>query len=70
VAFAGATEISQLKRSFAELAGFLFRDNVFPHGTYLMTGTGVVPPDSFTLHSGDEIRIAIEPIGTLVNPVA
>jgi len=68
-AFTGATEISQLKRSFAELAGFLFRDNVFPHGTYLMTGTGVVPPDSFTLQSGDEIRIAIEPIGTLVNSV-
>jgi 2-dehydro-3-deoxy-D-arabinonate dehydratase len=70
VAFAGATEISQLKRTFAELAGFLFRDNVFPHGTYLMTGTGVVPPDGFTLHSGDEIRITIDPIGTLVNPVA
>ncbi len=35
-----------------------------------MTGTGIVPPDSFTLHAGDEIRITIEPIGTLVNPVA
>ncbi len=68
--FAGATEISQIKRGFTELAGFLFRDNAFPHGTYLMTGTGVVPPDSFTLASGDEIRITIEPIGTLVNPVA
>jgi 2-dehydro-3-deoxy-D-arabinonate dehydratase len=68
--FTGATEINQLKRSFAELAGFLFRDNLFPHGTYLMTGTGVVPPDSFTLQSGDEIRITIEPIGTLVNQVA
>ena len=69
-AFTGATAISQIKRTFTELAEFLFRDNAFPHGAYLMTGTGVVPPDSFTLRSGDEIRITIEPIGTLVNPVA
>ena len=68
--FTGATAISQIKRTFTELAEFLFRDNTFPHGAYLMTGTGVVPPDSFTLRSGDEIRITIEPIGTLVNPVA
>ncbi len=68
--FTGATKLSQLKRSFTELAEFLFRDNNFPHGAYLMTGTGVVPPDDFTLHSGDEIRITIEPIGTLVNTVA
>ena len=67
--FSGATELGQLKRTFAELAGFLFRDNSFPNGTYLMTGTGIVPPDSFTLHAADEIRITIEPIGTLVNPV-
>jgi 2-dehydro-3-deoxy-D-arabinonate dehydratase len=70
VAFAGATQISQIKRTFAELAGFLFRDNSFPRGAYLMTGTGIVPPDSFTLRGGDEIRITIEPIGTLVNTVA
>jgi len=70
VAFTGTTAISQIKRSFAELAEYLFRDNRFPHGTYLMTGTGVVPPDTFTLRSGDEIRITIEPIGTLVNTVA
>ncbi|HET7538148.1 MAG TPA: fumarylacetoacetate hydrolase family protein [Candidatus Didemnitutus sp.] len=69
-AFSGATAISQIKRGFTELAEFLFRDNSFPNGTYLMTGTGVVPPDNFTLQSGDEIRITIEPIGTLVNPVA
>jgi 2-dehydro-3-deoxy-D-arabinonate dehydratase len=69
-AFSGATEISQIKRGFAELAEFLFRDNTFPQGAYLMTGTGVVPPDGFTLQTGDEIRITIEPIGTLVNPVA
>jgi len=69
-AFTGSTQISQIKRKFPELAEFLFRDNSFPRGTYLMTGTGVVPPDSFTLRSGDEIRITIEPIGTLVNAVA
>jgi 2-dehydro-3-deoxy-D-arabinonate dehydratase len=69
-AFSGATTISQIKRTFTELAEYLFRDNAFPHGAYLMTGTGVVPPDTFTLRSGDEIRITIAPIGTLVNPVA
>jgi 2-dehydro-3-deoxy-D-arabinonate dehydratase len=68
--FSGSTKIDQIKRSFTELAGFLFRDNSFPNGTYLLTGTGIVPPDAFTLNSGDEIRITIEPIGTLVNPVA
>ena len=68
--FSGSTQISQIKRPFAELAEYLFRDNSFPVGAYLMTGTGVVPPDSFTLRSGDEIRITIEPIGTLINTVA
>ncbi len=68
--FTGSTQISQIKRTFPELAEFLFRDNSFPRGAYLMTGTGVVPPDSFTLQSGDEICITIEPIGTLVNTVA
>ena len=55
---------------FPELAEFLFRDNSFPAGAYLMTGTGIVPPDSFTLRPGDEIRISVGPIGTLVNTVA
>lgn len=68
--FSGSTQISQIKRPFTELAEYLFRDNSFPVGAYLMTGTGVVPPDTFTLRSGDEIRITIEPIGTLVNTVA
>lgn len=69
-AFSGYTTVSQIKRSFTELAGFLFRDNAFPCGCYLMTGTGIVPGDSFTLKSGDEIRITIAPIGTLINRVA
>ena len=67
--FSGDTRISQIKRSFSELAEFLFRDNSFPAGAYLMTGTGIVPPDSFTLRSGDEVHITIGPVGTLVNTV-
>lgn len=70
VVFAGATTISQIKRTFTSLAEFLFRDNAFPHGCYLMTGTGTVPPDGFTLRAGDEVRITIAPIGTLINTIA
>ena len=65
--FSGTTELSQIKRSFESLVEFLFRDNSFPCGCYMMTGTGIVPPDDFTLRPRDEIRITIEPIGTLVN---
>ncbi len=68
--FAGSTPISQIKRKFTDLAEYLFRDHSFPQGTFLLTGTGIVPPDAFTLQSGDEIRITIESIGTLVNSVA
>lgn len=68
--FSGATTISQIKRTFVSLAEFLFRDNSFPHGCYLMTGTGIVPPDHFTLQRGDEVRITIAPIGTLINVIA
>ncbi|HEX2852208.1 MAG TPA: fumarylacetoacetate hydrolase family protein [Opitutaceae bacterium] len=68
--FNGSTAISQIKRTFPSLVEFLFRDNSFPQGCYLMTGTGIVPPDNFTLRSGDEIRITIPPIGTLINSVA
>ena len=68
--FQGSTSLGQIKRSFAELAEYLFRDHSFPHGCYLLTGTGIVPPDGFTLAKGDEIRITIAPIGTLVNTVA
>ena len=69
-AFEGETTVSQLKRTPVELAGFLFRDNTFPTGTFLMTGTGIVPGDEFTLQSGDIISITIDGIGTLVNPMA
>lgn len=62
--------LSQMKRGFQELVEYLFRDNSFPNGCYLLTGTGIIPPDAFTLQSGDEIRITIHPIGTLTNFVA
>jgi 2-dehydro-3-deoxy-D-arabinonate dehydratase len=70
IVFAGSTDIGQIKRPLPTLVEFLYRDNEFPSGAYLMTGTGVVPPDSFTLAHGDEIRITIEPVGTLRNTVA
>src|SRR4051812_16429357 len=69
VAFAGSTTLAALKRTVQELADYLFRDNVFPSGCILLTGTGVVPPDDFTLQSGDAIAITIPPIGTLQNTV-
>jgi 2-dehydro-3-deoxy-D-arabinonate dehydratase len=68
-AFAGSTTLASLKRDPALLVKYLYRDNSFPRGCFLLTGTGVVPPDSFTLDQGDEIRIAITGIGTLINTV-
>jgi 2-dehydro-3-deoxy-D-arabinonate dehydratase len=59
-----------MKRNPAELVQYLFRENTFPDGCFLLTGTGIVPPNTFTLASGDEIAITIEGIGTLTNPVA
>ncbi len=59
--------ISQMKRSHTELVSFLFRECSFPAGVFLMTGTGIVPPNTFTLQSGDQITITIDGIGTLVN---
>ena len=68
--FRGSTALSQLKRSYDELADFLFRENDFPDGAFLMTGTGIVPDHPFTLRTGDVVRISIDGIGTLENPVA
>jgi 2-dehydro-3-deoxy-D-arabinonate dehydratase len=67
VEFGGTTTLAELKREPALLAEYLFRENKFPAGCFLMTGTGIVPPDSFTLRSGDEVQITIDGIGTLVN---
>lgn len=67
--FAGSTTLAELKREPKDLVQYLFRDNSFPSGVFLMTGTGIVPEDDFTLGRGDVIRIAIEGIGTLENTV-
>lgn len=67
--FSGQTGIDQIKRRFDELAAWLLRSQRFPHGVILLTGTGVVPDESFTLHPGDVVRIAIDGIGVLENHV-
>lgn len=67
--FEGGIRIDQMKRELEELVSYLFRECTFPNGCLLMTGTGIVPSKDFTLLSGDEIRITIEPIGTLINTV-
>jgi 2-dehydro-3-deoxy-D-arabinonate dehydratase len=69
-AFEGTTTLAQLRRTPEELVAWLFRDNSFPHGCFLSTGTGIVPPNEFSLRPRDVVRITIEPIGTLANPVA
>jgi 2-dehydro-3-deoxy-D-arabinonate dehydratase len=67
--FSGTATLAELKRNPATLVEYLFRDHSFPYGCFLLTGTGIVPPDSFTLRSEDVIRITIEGIGTLKNTV-
>jgi 2-dehydro-3-deoxy-D-arabinonate dehydratase len=69
LAFAGETSVAQIKRNFEELAGHLYRCQVFPHGAVLLTGTGIVPPEDFTLQPQDEIVIEISGIGSLRNVV-
>ena len=68
-AFSGATTLAEMKRKPEELVEYLYRSSSFPSGCFLLTGTGIVPPDSFTLQPGDEIIITIPPIGTLANTV-
>ncbi|MCW5557700.1 MAG: fumarylacetoacetate hydrolase family protein [Verrucomicrobiae bacterium] len=68
--FQGETRVSQIKRSFSELIEWLWRSQEFPQGAILLTGTGVVPPNEFTLAGGDAVRIVISGIGELSNPVA
>ena len=67
--FQGETSTSQIHRSLAELVEYLGRCNSFPAGIFVVTGTGIVPPDTFTLQEGDVVEITIEGIGTLRNPV-
>jgi 2-dehydro-3-deoxy-D-arabinonate dehydratase len=68
--FKGETLVGEIKRPLPSLVQWLFCENDFPAGCYLMTGTGVVPPDSFTLQEADEIRITVPEVGTLVNRVS
>lgn len=67
--FQESIPISQMKRTYEELVGFLFRECTFAAGCFLMTGTGIIPENEFTLQSGDEINISVDHIGTLVNYV-
>jgi 2-dehydro-3-deoxy-D-arabinonate dehydratase len=67
--FEGEVTISQMKRTMRELVTFLSMEYSFPYGCLLMTGTGIIPPSDFTLRHNDEIRITIDPIGTLINIV-
>lgn len=67
--FEGKTTWGRMRRSPEELVGWLFRENDFPHGAFLMTGTGVVPPDDFTLQGGETVSIAVESVGVLKNRV-
>jgi 2-dehydro-3-deoxy-D-arabinonate dehydratase len=69
-AYSGQTTLAELKRPVTELVSYLLRENSFPEGVFLMTGTGIVPHDEFTLAGGDRISISIENIGTLENVVA
>jgi 2-dehydro-3-deoxy-D-arabinonate dehydratase len=68
--FEAETSTGRMKRSFAELAAFCVRDNPVPPGSVLLTGTGLVPPDEFTLEAGHVVDIAVAGIGRLVNTVA
>jgi 2-dehydro-3-deoxy-D-arabinonate dehydratase len=68
--FSGETSLARMKRAFPELAGWLCREDHFPNGAYLLTGTGLVPPNAFTLAHRDEIRIHVDGLGTLINTVA
>ena len=68
--FEGNTSVNNIRRKFQDLADYLFRSQEFPHGAILLTGTGVVPPDSFTLAAGDVVHIDISGIGRLTNTVA
>ncbi|HXW07605.1 MAG TPA: fumarylacetoacetate hydrolase family protein [Vicinamibacterales bacterium] len=67
--FSASTTVAQMKRDFGTLVEFLYRETSFPEGCLLLTGTGIVPPDSFTLRSGDDVLITVDGVGTLRNGV-
>jgi 2-dehydro-3-deoxy-D-arabinonate dehydratase len=67
--YSGETSVARMARRFEDLIDWLGRDNRFPNGVILLTGTGIVPPDEFHLEAGDVVRITIDGVGTLANPV-
>jgi 2-dehydro-3-deoxy-D-arabinonate dehydratase len=67
--FEGKTSVDRMARTFEELIDWLFKDNSFPDGVLLMTGTGIVPPDDLHLEVGDVVHICIDGIGELRNPI-
>lgn len=67
--FTGESGVSQMARTFEDLISWLGRDNSFPHGAFLLTGTGIVPDSTFTLHPGDVVEISIDGVGTLSNSI-
>jgi 2-dehydro-3-deoxy-D-arabinonate dehydratase len=67
--FGGSIQLNRMKRNLPELASWLYRACQFQHGSFLMTGTGIVPSNEFTLQAGDEVSITVEGIGTLTNTV-
>jgi 2-dehydro-3-deoxy-D-arabinonate dehydratase len=69
IVFEGKTSVAQMARSFEHLIEYLGRDNTFRDGVVLLTGTGIVPADNFSLEPGDTVNITIDGIGTLANPV-
>ena len=69
VLFDGSSSTSQIHRTFDDLVSYLRRHNDFPHGVFLMTGTGIIPPSELTLEGGDDVEISIDNIGSLRQPV-
>jgi len=69
IIFEGQTAVNQIKRSFEELVSYLYRSQTFPHGAVLLTGTGIVPGNDFTLQPDDKVRIEVNGIGVLENTV-
>lgn len=69
IVFEGQTTVNQIKRRFEELVSYLYRSQTFPHGAVLLSGTGIVPEDSFTLQPDDKVRIEVNGIGVLENTV-
>jgi len=67
--FSGQTTAAEMARQFEDLVSWLGRDNEFPHGAFLMTGTGIVPNSDFTLQVGDVVQITIDHVGTLSNSI-